>query len=1270
MTGAGGTRFEVVRRLGKGGMGVVYEARDRETGGRVALKTLIELEPETLLLFKNEFRALQDLHHRNLVRFGELVEDQGQWFFTMELVDGVDFLTYVRGRAGLALGTPPTSLTDSASAETAAAMAIDDTLDGSDASLPTIAAATGTGTGTGANAARRPVTVRAGAGAYDERRLRESFAQLARGLNELHDAGKIHRDVKPSNVMVTPEGRVVLLDFGVVADLAQRRAVDDGIVGTMAYMAPEQARAGTPGPPADWYSAGVVLFEALTGTLPFADADGVEMLVSKSRHEAPRARELVADVPADLDALCTDLLRRDPERRPNGRDVLQRLDERPSRASMLSFAQVAAEATFVGRRAELESLKKALDDAREGPVVALVHGESGVGKSALVRRFLENLPPEAVALAGRCYERESVPYKAVDGVIDGLSQFLVRELGAGRYVPPHAGILTQLFPVLRRAKASFPSSGEEGPVRDPQELRARAFAVLAELFSRLGRARPLVLSIDDLQWADGDSLALLEEILRGATAPPLLLVATVRERPSTEDWLGVDALAKRLPADVRALRVTSLGEGEAVELAAALIGGAGAPLEVSAEVLARESKGHPLFIAELVRHIRRFGSANAPALLDEAVWARVSRLEGTQREAMELLAVSGLPLEQAVLADVLGVDVAELRTHLDPLRADHLVRTGGPRPTDDVELYHDRVRDAVAGHVTQEGTRSHHRRLAEGLRAAGAEPERLARHWRGAGERHAAAGAYVAAAQKAEQALAFERAAEFYRAAIELEQPEGSERSRLFALAAGALANAGHGAASAGDYLIAAEDAPAEDARDLRLRAAEQLLRSGHLDEGLDLIGAILRELGIRIPTTPKRALASLLFERLRVRLRGLRFKERSAEDIDPSALRRIDACWSLALSFGHVDPIRGADLQAHHLLLALRTGEPYRVARSLGAEAIFVATNGRKARKRAAHLVEAASELSARVEHPHALGMAAMAQGLCAYFVGRWSDALDGCRRAIQIYREQCVGVGRELVTAQMFTLWSLSYLGRLGEMREYLNAWVHEAEARSDRYAATSMRLGFMNMVWLATDEPERAGEEVLLAMGPWSGEAGMQYMDQLIALGHIDLYRGEPEAAHQRIVKAWPALVRALLLTVQISRIELVHLRGRSVLAAVAADSGRDDARALIRRAAKDARTIQSEKLGWATALGELLSAGVAELRGDDGAAMSALTAAADGFSASDMGLYAAIADRLRGHRLGGDEGRKLVARADAWLAEQDVRDVGRMTAMLAPGLEPGG
>jgi len=168
-------RFEIVRTLGAGGMGIVYEAIDRKRGGRVALKTLKRLDGESLLRFKREYRTVQELQHPNLISLGDLVEERGSWFFTMDLVHGVDLMQYVREHAS----------------------PLESTVSGGHRDEPI-------------GSERRGAV-------FDEQRLRDSLRQLAEGLSFLHASGLVHRDLKPSNVLVEDAGRVVILDLGLVS---------------------------------------------------------------------------------------------------------------------------------------------------------------------------------------------------------------------------------------------------------------------------------------------------------------------------------------------------------------------------------------------------------------------------------------------------------------------------------------------------------------------------------------------------------------------------------------------------------------------------------------------------------------------------------------------------------------------------------------------------------------------------------------------------------------------------------------------------------------------------------------------------------------------------------------------------------------------------------------------------------------------------------------------------------------------------------------------
>ena len=406
--------FEILGELGRGGMGVVYRAYDQKRGEVVALKTMRHLSPSSLYRFKQEFRALADAAHPNLVALHELCSDGRRWYFTMELVEGVDFLEFVRS------GPIRSVRSDD----------LDRRADGADANgsrcgdIPERREDDGKPSGPGGPAGPTRVQLS---------RLRAALRQLAEGVSALHGAGTLHRDIKPSNVLVTERGRVVLLDFGLAAELEAtgvHQSTDGHVLGTAYYMAPEQAEGLAVSPAADWYSVGVMLYEALTGCLPFM-GQSRDVLRDKQTNEAPAPREVAQDVPEDLDTLCVNLLRRDPGSRLSGPDILARLGSGSAQYEGLVSPSVASSnrAPFVGRESHLEALRDGLKAVKHGQTVTfLIHGRSGVGKTALVQHFLESLPHrgEAVVLVGRCYERESVPYKALDNVVDALARYLRR----------------------------------------------------------------------------------------------------------------------------------------------------------------------------------------------------------------------------------------------------------------------------------------------------------------------------------------------------------------------------------------------------------------------------------------------------------------------------------------------------------------------------------------------------------------------------------------------------------------------------------------------------------------------------------------------------------------------------------------------------------------------------------------------------------------------------------------------------------------------------
>ncbi len=1218
-------RFIIRARLGTGGMGVVYDAFDRVRGHRVALKTLVQLDPAKLLALKHEFRALADLRHPNLIALYDLVEEGGAWGFSMEHVEGVDLLRWVCGLEDAP--EPAVQPTGSATLE-APTFAVPQPI----VDEPTA-----------------PATI-AGPRA-EPQRLRHALAQLTHALGALHAVGQVHRDVKPPNVLVTAKGRVVLLDFGLVTESHARATQSGVVVGTAAYMAPEQAAERPVGPAADFYAVGVMLFEALTGQRPFSGPP-IALMTRKLQEDAPRASALVPDVPSDLDALCAALLAREPGQRPTGPEILRALGEdAPAERSL------GAGLPLVGRARELATLEEAFARVEQGGgAVVLVEGESGVGKSALCRCFTDTLAARGtLVLRGRCYERESVPFRAFDDVVDALS----RHLMAGDDevpLPPHAGLLASAFPVLRGVPRIAAAEAAGAEPLDPQETRARLFQALRALLGTLARMRPLVLVVDDLQWADADSTVLLRELVRPPGAPSMLLVATLRTGAGRE---VAQALGTAAP---QRLELQPLGAEDAEALAGVLLDRFGVR-DLAAGVLAREGRGHPLFLEALARRAAQTTPAPRGAAgldLEGALWAEVERLEELPRRLVALAAVAGTPLPPRVLLRASGLDPGALDRELSVLRVRRLLRTSGDGGWDRVETYHDRVREAVFARLEPAERTRLHRALALALEATGSEDaEALTTHWRLADEPARAARYAARAAERAASALAFDRAARLFALAVQLSAPAPRPlRVRWGEV----LASAGLGAESARVFLDAATGAPAAEALDLQRRAAEQLLVSGHIDEGLDVMARVLDGVAMYLPKTPRAALASLLLRRVRLALRGRRFHERDATRIAADQLTRVDLCWSFSIGLGMCDTVRGADFQTRHVLLALDAGEPYRVARALATEVAFLAAAGTAVAAQVDRRIAEAHALADRVAHPHALGLVEMAHGMALFLRGEWAAAVERLGRAEAIYRERCTSVSWELASVQIFAFSSLWYLGRLGELGRRRSLRLAEAQDRGDLYAAANFSTGVLDFAALAADDPARVRADAEWAMARWSQRGfHLQHFLDLLSQGQVDLYTGDAAAAKARLDERWPGLARSLLLRVQHLRIEAVQLRARIELACAAARPGRP-ARPHLARARADARSLAREGPEGAAGMAALLEAGLCAQAGDDAAAATALARAIERFRASHMRLYEYSAARAAA-LLGRD--RPALHAAEAALSAEGVASPARLARMLAPG-----
>jgi serine/threonine protein kinase len=1254
-----GGRFMIQRRIGAGGMGVVYEAFDRDRAQAVALKKLLGTDATAIVRIKNEFRALADVVHPNLVRLYELIGEGDDWFFTMELIDGADFLNYVRGRRS--------SILEDATTEGSTETTERPTLIGGHRDRPF------------EQERVRPVTDEEDgeAAVLDYETLRRTVRQLGEGVAALHDAGKLHRDLKPSNVLITPEERVIVLDFGLATDVA---GFDKKMTfgGTPAYMAPEQILEQPANESSDCYAIGVMLYEALTGKLPFS-GNFYSMLMQKRTTEPRPPIELVDSIPTDLSSVCTELLRRDPAARLSARALVERVTPRSERVLSHAVTLVRPRGTrFIGRIEQLEQLESAFAATERGtPVTVMLRGQSGMGKSALVRHFLHEVQrrdPSVVVFTGRCYEQESVPYKAVDSLIDDLARYLKRTspLEAKALMPTDAAALARLFPVLQEMEQLTKGRRRQVDIRDSQELRRRAFAALRELLARMADDRRVILFLDDVQWGDRDSAALLAELLRPPDAPPLLVIAAHRTEeaessPLLSELRRIREADETSLGDIREIALETLTANEAHDLARTLVqdGDGGALNDVRVDAIAREAGGSPFFIVELARYSESTGLTTAEygagdMALDNVIRSRISLLPEGGRDLLETVAVAGRPIVATAANTAAGLHRDD-QAMLARLRADHLLRTRVRGGRDEVDTYHDRIREAILSALPDERRRVRHLTIARMLEAEGArDSEVLTVHYREAGDEVRAATLAVEAGDRAAEALAFENAAHFYEMAIDLSA--GSPSAALLTKLADALANAGRGPDAAPYYLRAAELLPKEsEALALRRKAMECLLRAGYVDGGLQLIRSVVDSVGIKLPKTPNAAVLGIILGKLRLLVRGLRAKTRPAESIPQHLLTSIDVCWGVITGLARIDNIRSAYFQPIHLRLALQAGEPYRLTRALAAEACFSSTKGEKAKEKTERLVSRAERSARSIGDPHAIGMSMMARSMESYYLGMFRDSVQQADEAESIFRERCTGVSWEISTTSNYALCSLMYLGELGQLAQRVPLRVREAEEHGDLYAGLDpvCRPGIM---WLAADDPDAARRAVRQVMDRWSLQGfHFQHYLEMFAENQTDLYIGNWASAWRRADERWPLMKSAFLLRIPFVKLEALHLIGRSALAAAAASG---DA-ALIERAERNAREIEKEKEPWALPFALALRAGALSLRGSRDQAADVLSLAVRGFEKWDLQLYAKAADHRRGTLTGGAGGAGITATADEWIRARGVKNVPRLLDVLMPG-----
>lgn len=1269
----GNDRFQIRRCLGSGGFGTVYEAFDRRRSAVVALKVLRRTGASDLYGFKQEFRSLSGIEHPNLVTLYELLCEGERWFFSMEFVPGTDFLTHVRDRM-LHMG-PGAVLTPS---DTPASFP--ETLLSSQA-LPE----------SGADAENHsPVTVFRPR-AFSLERLLRSLLRLAGGLMTLHAAGIIHRDIKPANVLCTEEGRVVLLDFGLAQDVASPPGLGSASAsekasrdGTPDYMSPEQAAAQPATPASDWYSVGVLLYEALTGRVPFLGTVH-QVLRQKIAQDAPPLALDAASVPAALVALCMQLLARDPALRPSGEEVIARLRElesgllRPAGTEVLRDgrqSQLGSESLFIGRDRQLATLAAAFAASRQGQaVVVLCHGDSGAGKTLLCRQFLKEListEKELVLLAGRCHANEDVPFKALDGIIDSLSRFLSQRPHeeAQALLPRDISAAARLFPVLLQV----PAIREAPPQRIADDLQARqaAFAALRELASRLAAQKTVVLYIDDLQWGDPDGLSLLLELLRPPDPPRLLLIVAYRsdeEHSSAALQLLRRGLASDLGLGVSTfdLPVEALPESDAEALALRLLP---EDQKERAAFIAVESAGNPFFITELSRAAGQDAMAPSPSdavsgkrgTLDALIRARVARLPEAQQKLLSAVALAGQPVARAVTAIAAYGDTVETDEPqaLARLRAEHLIRVrhaqsssqGGPR--EELLVYHDRIREAVVAGLSPADSAAQHLRLVRGLLSVGhAEPEQLVFHLQHGGDLDGAARYAVEASAQAYKSLAYHQTARLCRVALATGKLAAADTLLIKARLADALVGAGYPKEAAEIYLELAEHVPYEQAFMRRRQAAKQFIISGHVDEGSQVLRSLLPAARLRMPKTSLGFVLSMALHQLLITARGLEFRTRTESEVAAADLLRLDTCEAIASSTS-MNPLLAADFWLKFLWHALRVGEPRRITVALSGSAGFLCAFGGP-RALVQKFVARGIEVGEREGYAYGVARGLCVRGQCAWLEGRWQESLTELQRSTEILRGDCVDATALIDFSGSLELHALRWMGRLQQLAQRLQPYLKDAIERGRKSQEINARLCAGFMLLLREDEPARAEEFVQTALHRLAQpDASLPQYFGLEARLQILLYQGRAQDAWRLLSERRRNLERSGIL-----RMILVDALWQGHCALVALASGQPLSFVLAAE-----RRLARSRCPFAGPLSTLVRALCERRLGRYEESLALLREAEEGMSSCSMSLHAACIRFRRGQWRGGPDGESDASAAREWMLREGIKSPEKMVRMLVP------
>ena len=736
-------RYAILKKLGEGGKGIVYKARDTVLNRVVAIKMLKSgsSSDEAYSRFIREAQAVAKLNHPNIVSIYDIGKEDEKQFFVIEFVDGMSLRglteTYPEGKCDI---------------QTVLRTAID----------------------------------------------------VCGALQFAHSHGVLHRDIKPENILITQEGVAKLMDFGLAKMLGEPSVTKEGvIVGTVAYVAPENALGKGADQRSDLYSLGAVLYEAVTGKPPFAGEDPVKIIFGHIHDYPASPIRLNPKMPQGLSDCIMKLLEKEPSRRyQSAADLLQAL--RSVAEDFLREAYLPAhkpvvvpsprpvvvkEVQLIDRVEELGLLRGAVDKAVSGEGgVFFLCGEAGIGKTRLTRELGAYARLRGMhVLYGRCpalFRMDGVPpyvlWKEVikDYMETSTPEQLYRALG---FYPAEVSVLV---PELKQKLGVFPQSFSMSPGQE----RDRLLEAVLQFVTNISKEAPLLVVLDDLQWTDQSSLLLMHYMARGIYNRPLLLFGAYRDTDIDEQH-PLTPVATELNRDrlLNSIHLERMSFDDVSEMIKRILEQDDVPTEFL-KLVHEKTKGNPFFVEEVIKSlkeekilyrednrwkIKEVTRIEFPKTVKSLVKTRLSRLSDDCQNALTMASFIGNDFTFDALCAVTGIDEGKALEAMEKTLKTGLIKERVVRGEDIYSFSDVIIRDVVHEEVSHLRHKRIHAAVGTALEKAYAKKlddhlGELACHFLEGGEKDRALHYFLKAEEKARSIYAFDEGISYAQHALEL----------------------------------------------------------------------------------------------------------------------------------------------------------------------------------------------------------------------------------------------------------------------------------------------------------------------------------------------------------------------------------------------------------------------------------------------------------------------------------------------------------------------